>query len=1746
MPTIAGYATNEKISENPTTAVFRAHHPVTGQTVVLKLLKGNHPQNALLNRLRQEYALISSFDSRYIIKTYGLERHRNSLVMILEDCWENFVSLAEMVSGKRIAIDTFLHIALEITRALEVVHRNNIIYRNLNPANILISSDGQHIKLIDFNIATSDKDSRQPGGSLMELPHGTLPYISPEQTGRLEQAIDYRTDFYSLGVTLFQLATGSLPFAASSPAEVIHAHLAQTPPAPRQLRSTIPQVVSSIILKLLEKTTSRRYQNCHGIIEDLRRCLRERQEDGTISDFEPGEYDVSYTLNLPSHLYQRDEQLQMLRAGLENAAGGSVEIFVVSGPSGVGKSSLIHMFKKSLTWNESYFLRAEFEPIIPNTPYTAISWALRQLIRQVLSESATSITRWKTCLQQALKDEGGVLRETVPELEHLLGPQEAVADLGPKESERRFIRIFRKFFQVCCQIGPPLILFLDDLHRADAASLMLLEQILCSSDISRLMFIGTCAEAATVSENPLQHLLLSLSAKKLNVRKIVLDNLQPSEIENLLSLTLALAKEDVTDLAGICFQKTGGNPFYLRQFLSSINREGCLFYSPGSQRWQWDAASVQNSHSTENIAHLVIQRMGSLPQATCELLKTASCLGDTFSLQLLTTLHEYRLEESVTALRYALEQGVILTSADAGKATAGDSCYHFAHAHIRQAIRSRLNQGEQTDIRFRAGKHLLSTLPEEDYDRRINEIASHLNSGIQHITSRVERLEIARVNLEAGQKAKHTGDYSAARAYIRAGLHILPERSWQTEYSLTLELFIEGCETAFLCGAYSEVEKYFQTVCTEATGIYDKCRVYSVRVKALKAQSLPEHAVSACLEILSMLGVRIPAQPGMLRILSSLIFTQIRLMRYSQSRLLALPQIENRKVHTIMGFLHAIETAAYSVNPRLLPLLSAHAIRLSLKHGNGPESSIIGYLTHGFLLCSLSGRYINQGYRFGQLALQLQEQLNKGVLTGQTAYVYSSFISHWKEHVVNTLTPLTLGLTDCLECGDRDSAANVACSISFRHYLLGTNLDRIRAEIDEHHELVRQLSQQVPLIRLKIFGQAVANLRGENEDPTVLKGQYYNEDEHLADHLASGDYTSYCLAVLVKMMHAVLFNDYRQAIIHSDRARRCLSSLTASVFIPVYHFYDSLARLACYDQLNTAQRLRTRLVVHKNQRKMRRWAHHAPQNYSHKYSLVEAERERVRGNTERAMEWYDHAIHLAREHGYQQEEALAYEFAARFYNSRRKAHIARPYMREAHYCYYSWGATAKVRQLDSLNWATSPDIAGSSPVTLGTTPLTNTLIPGEGGSRLDMLTVIKASRILSSEMVLDELLKKMMRIMLESGGAQRGFLIFKENDGWVIKVRGSTYRSSIVTLTNTPVASQNIASTAIINYVIHAAMDVVLNDACKEGTFTNDSYIIKKKPRSVLCMPIIHQGEIFCILYLENNLATGAFPPDRQELLHLLGTQAAISLKNSRLFEDLEGAVGRLNSEVEKRRSTQLQLLHAEKLTALGRLSASIAHEFGNPLMGVKYLLDDFHQRKDISDDDRRLLELGLEECRRMKQLIQNLQRLNEPSTGKLTRIDMHQLIENVLFFQKKYFSSNRIRLKKQYDHSIPKVKVIVDQITQVLFNLTMNAVDAMHEEGGVLTITTRPQEYGLVVYITDTGTGIPYADQERIFEPFYSTKKEEDGTGLGLSISYGIAKHHGGNLSFTSRPGKGTTFTLFLPGSPETAIGLTREKENS
>jgi len=1454
----------------------------------------------------------------------------------------------------------------------------------------------------------------------------------------------------------------------------------------------------------------------------------------------PASPTVTSTFTISAALYGRWRELQMLRKSLQSANHGSAVFTMISGEAGIGKSTLAKVFLASAASKDTYILSSGFQRRSEATPYAAVAHCLQQLTRQVLRQDPETIVSWKKALQRSMKADPQVLLEVAPEAEPLLIPDDDSEDFTVQD-KLTFPVAAKKFFRAANLVHSTLIIFLDDLHLADRANLDLLIKILDPENLSRVMFVAAHRDPAHIYSNHFKKFSEQLSSLHPKIDEIQLPPLGESEIEKFLQNTPLHSCHNLGDFAAHCARITRGNPFRLLQFLHNLHDEQTLVFDPEESSWSWHEEIVAAIPPLQSTNSLLKLRFGRLPSQCRKILTTACCSGKYFTPKLLSELHGLSLQATTEQLELARLAGFMLqespddpiaaASSQSRDQQPGEQAYCFSHEIIRDILFSQLPADEVSRIRFRAGQYLVQYLPTREYERRLYEVSNHLNHGLQFLGSREERIQLGHVNLSAGIRSRVLSDYSSAYHYLQTGLQCLDQESWQSEYSLCIGLHIEACDCAFLCERYDEVKRLFREVCEASKNVYDKCHVYKAHIMALKAQNQHDQAISASLEALAMFNIHIPEHPGRLKVLKSLISTEFRYSFGTPVKLDQLPEMQDRAAKAIISFLHDVTTAALMTNSKILPLLAAQSIRLSLKWGNDRKFSILGYMVHSYLLCTYSGWLVKRGYKRGSQALELQQKLGGEGNSCQPPLIYSVYMEHWQNHLKSTLPQLREMLLNCQQQYDGTSAGNAALAIIIHSYLLGHSLSMLRSELDHFISRATENRQQLILMRLKMFRQATANLMAESNNYIRLKGSHFDESSLLSGFPHPHDPISYCMANVVKLIHAVLFGRYQQALYYSELARPYIHELTSTFLYPVYYFYDCLARIAKLENQGIGRRIVNQQIIRAHRKRLRRWATLCPQNHGHRYRLVKAEIARIKGKYERAMELYDEAIRFAKEHEFLHEEALAYELAARFYKSRNKEHIARMYMREARYCYHRWGAKAKVIQLNSMEIVNGSPYEGSTTnAVYDNNDHTTSLIPGEGGSRLDMMTVIKASRILSEEVVFEELLKKMMWIVLESSRAQRGFLILKDGDEWFIKVHGSIYRNSRVKLTSTPIADQDVASPAIINYVINSATDVVLNDACKEGLFTSDPYILKKMPRSLLCMPIIHQGEIFCVLYLENNIVTGAFPPDRQELLHLLGTQAAISLKNSSLFGELGSAVHRLNQEVEKRRETQLQLLHVEKLSALGRLSASVAHEFGNPLMGVRYLIEDFHKRSDLSKTDQELLKLGLDECARMKKLIQDLQRFNKPSTGRFDMVDIHQLIDKVLLFQRKHFATNRIKVIKKFDNSIEEVRLIEDQFTQVLFNLTMNAVDAMRQFGGELKISTRRGDQTFEIEVADTGAGIAYEDQGRVFEPFYSTKTEEDGTGLGLAISYGIIKHHNGSLNFVSKPFEGTAFTISLP----------------
>ena len=1745
---IADNIIDEKIYEGTTSVIYRAHTPLHDHPVIIKTPRNDHPLPAQFTRLKREFTLARSCISEHIVKVYRLEKYNKSLAIIMEDF--GAIALADFPPAIMPPLRQSLEFAIKITEALSDIHQNNIVFKQLNPSNILLNPTTGQIKITDFGLATK-MSLEHPQMRHPEKIEGDLAYISPEQTGRVHRPLDYRTDFYSLGVTLYELFTGRHPFDVDDSLELIHCHIAREPLPPDTINNNLPTPVARIIEKLMAKTAEQRYQSCSGLKVDLENCLACYNSSQAIPDFTLGKHDIPGTLKIPDSLYGRHDQTEQILEAFDGLQRSHARFILLTGNSGVGKTSLINTIQHTLVKKGAYFTSGKFEQQATTTPLAPLLLGFQRFIRQILTESKQEIALWKKKFNRAFGINGVLLLNIIPELELIVGPQPPVADLAPEEAENRFNLVFYNFVKACSSRQRPLVFFLDDIQWADAPTLNIIENLYTKQPLFGFLLICSCRNSDNdKSLSPIARICNNLQQQKINALQIPLLPLTHQHVVDLLADTLHCPPDTCRSLARTCLEKTGGNPFFLKQFLHALVLEQSLFFDIARTCWQWNEEAIRRREVTSNVADLMVGLLHHLPQNTQRALSLAAYIGNEFDIHTLAYINNGQSkEETLLDLQESLQKGFISPAQDiyqqgfhplsrqilvheAEDFFSNDTQrFTFAHDQIHQASYSLIpSENRRQQLHVQIGWFLLENTTEVEREKRLFDIVGHLNHGAPLIQEPQERQIVSQLNLQAGICAKESSAYLLANQYIQQGLQKLPPDHWQEHYALTLNLHNEATETAYLCGNFSQMEHFFSAVTDNARTLLDKVKVYEVRIRAMKAQNRLSEAVDTGMEILNLLGHKCSPRPSTLSILSALLKTRLLLWRKTPETLLNMPEMTDPYHLAAMTFLLNIGTAAYYTNPRLVPVISYKAIKLSLQYGNTIQATLMGYPTYGFILCGIPIGDTEKGYALGQLALNLQAKLHRVSVSPTTVYLVNNLIVHWKKHIRTTLSPLQKAYQGCLDIGELELAANSGYSYCYRLYFSGIHLKYTRRELKKYRESLQQIGEKIPLYRFAIFQQAVENLRITRPRPQRLMGEFYDEDVMIADHRASKDGTTLFIVHLVKMMHCVLFCAFSEAVEHAETAEQYIRSATGSVFIPLYYLYDSLARLALYNQATASEKKVTRSRGRRARKKMKKWARHAPMNYQHKVYLLDAELARVTGKYEQAMQAYDLAIHMARQHEYLQEEALSYELAARFYRDNNQHHIARPYLLEARYCYEMWEAKTKCLQLDEEEKRSTPHPSITSSAII-TTPWTTQLpIDSQSSSALDLMAVLKASRTITGEIVLENLLKKMLHIMMESAGARKGYLFFPDKEQWMVRAAGIVEKHEVEVFTDIPSRLIENLPTAIIQYTARTKRGITLNNASNEGLFHNDPYIKQNSSQSVLCTPILHHDEISCILFLENNLTTGAFHHSRQRILNLIGAQAAISLQNSTLYSQLSATIEQLHEEIRRRKETQLQLLHSEKLSAVGRLSASIAHEFGNPMMGIQYLLEDIQQRPTLSEEDHELISLGLDECARMKLLIKDLQQFNRPSTDQKTLVDIHHVIDNTLMFQKKYLKTNKVDVVKDYNLTLPKTLAVEDQLTQVFVNLLFNAADALPETGGTVSITTSRDMDTLSVDIHDNGQGIAPKDQEKIFEPFFSTKTEVEGTGLGLPITYSIITAHDGHISFTSPPGKGTTFTVTLP----------------
>ncbi len=1805
--TLTGYEIIDRIYSGTRTLVYRGFRTSDKQPVAIKVLRSEYPSFSELVQFRNQYTIAKNLNLPGIIETYSLEAHQNSYALVMEDF--GGISLKEWREQGESApnLRDFLQMAIDISNTLDILCRHRIIHKDIKPANILINPETKQVKLIDFSIASLLPRETQ---SLINpnVLEGTLGYLSPEQTGRMNRGIDYRTDFYSLGVTFYELLAGQLPFQSHDAMELVHCHIAKKPLSLHDINPQIPQVLSQIVSKLMAKNAEDRYQSALGLKFDLELCLRQIQESGQIGSFAVAQRDICDRFIIPEKLYGRETEVETLLEAFERVAtpltkGGhrGGEMMLVAGFSGIGKTVVVNEVHKPIVRQRGYFIKGKFDQFNRNIPFSAFVQAFRDLMGQLLSESDENLEKWQTKILQALGDNGQVIIEVIPELEKIIGQQPPALELSGNAAQNRFNLLFQNFIQVFTKPEHPLVIFLDDLQWADSASLQLMQLLMSESETGYLLVIGAYRDNEVSPAHPLMLTLDTVVKAGATVNTITLEPLTSESLNHLVADTLHCALDRAKSLTDLVAQKTQGNPFFATQFLKALHQDGLIEFDQAAGYWQCNIVRVREAALTDDVVEFMALQLQKLPPATQNVLKLAACIGNQFDLGTLAVVSEELTTETAADLWKALQEGLILPQSETYKFFQSNESdetnhsrdmavsYKFLHDRVQQAAYSLIPEDQKTATHYHIGQLLLQQISPQAKEEHIFELVNQLNYGTSLIAQPTEREELAQLNLTACRKARAATAYQAAREYGAVGLSLLGENAWQEQYDLALALHELVAEVACLNGDFERMEHLIETVVQNAASIVDCTKVYEAKSLSYIAQNRQPELITMILPVLQQLGVKFPAQSDPSEFETRLTAIKLYLKDVDVQDLVNLPILTLPEKISAIRILAKIWPASYQVRPDLSPLIVMEQVYLSLRYGNS-ELSPFAYATFGLILIGVVGE-IELGYEFGQLALKLLRVINCPAIEARTSIVFYNFVSLWKRPLKETLKPFLAGYATALETGDLEWAGYGLFNYCAHAYFSGVHLNELEQIIEKHIEFIQTIKQKQTINYINIFRQAVLNLLGHSTDAEQLMGLAYDREIKIREYLERNDSYPLFMTYLHQSILSYLFGNYVQALEYSLSAEKCVGAVVATIGSSQFFFQDSLTYLALCKNFSEPDKEATLARVNSNQDKVKKWADAAPMNYLHKFNLVEAEKYRVLGKNYEAGDWYDRGISLAKENEYIQEEALANELAAKFYLDWGKEKVASAYMQEAYYCYAKWGAKAKIDDLEqrypqllapilqakqnrsALSETRRQTINQSSVLhqTFQTTQSSSSSI----SEALDFDTIFKASQALSSEIELEKLQATLMSVLLENAGATKAVLLLLNNGNLAVEAVASI-KENVISM-SVPLSASAEVPAAAVNYVKRTLTTVVLDNAAAQNDFMAEPYLMEQKPKSVLCAPILHQGKLIGLLYLENNLTIGAFTEDRTQVIQLLCAQAAISLENARLYQQSQAYAQELERSLFDLQQAQLQLVQSEKMSALGNLVAGVAHEINNPVGFINGNIDEatntiadvinhlrLYQEKlpnpseEIEQDAEDIdLEYALADlpkmlssmkvgCDRIRGISTSLRTFSRADKDYKVPFNIHEGIDSTLLILKHRLKANEQRpaIEVVTDYgNLPQIECFPGQLNQVFMNLLANAIDALDESDSgrsfaeiennpnLITIRTMVEGESVKITIADNGKGIPEDVKSRIFEHLFTTKSVGKGTGLGLAIAHQIVvEKHGGAIEVDSQLGQGTIFNILIP----------------
>jgi predicted ATPase/signal transduction histidine kinase len=1467
--------------------------------VVAPVLRQPAPE--VIKRLEHEYSLLEGLDLDCALKTLALIRYEGRRMLVLEDPGPEVVGLGRFLV-QPMEIGGFLRIAINLAVGLGELHRRGLIHKDIKPAHVLVHTTTDKAWFTGFGIASQLPREHQ----ILEPPEviaGTLAYMAPEQTGRMNRSIDSRSDLYSLGIMLYQMLTGSLPFVASEPIEWIHCHIARTPAAPRERITGIPEPISAIVLKLLAKTAEDRYQTAAGLEADLRKCLLEWDSTGRIRPFAIAQQDVPDQLLIPEKLYGREKECQTLLQAFDRVIrSGKPELVLVSGYSGIGKSSLVQELYKVIVLPRGIFVSGKFDQNKQGVPYATLAQAFRTLVNQILSMSEQRVIQWRNLILEALGSYGQLMVNLIPELELVIGKQPALPHLPPQEAQNRYEAVWRRFLSVFARKEHPLALFIDDLQWLDPETLGLIEQFLTHPQVEFLLLVGAYRENEVTANHPLSRTLDATRKAGAVIHKIALEPLSLKDTEELVADALYCEPSRTRQLAALVHNKTRGNPFFTIQFLTTLAEEQLLKFEAREAAWRWDLKGIRAKGFTDNVADLMIVKLRRLPGVTQEAMKRLSCLGNAVKVSTMLAVNGGAGEEMHAAFWEAVRAGLILRT---------DNSYQFLHDRIGEAAYALIPEEARPQFHLTIGRQLLTQMSPDEVVENIFDIVNQFNLGGSLICDRDDKTRVAELNLRAGRKAKTTAAYASAGAFFSLGIALLGDWGWETQPKLAFDLRYEMAECEFIGANFAETRRLISELLSRGKSKIDRAAAYRLKMHLHIVESALTEAIQSGLDCLQMFDVVMPVQPTRQDVEVEYDKVWLNLGARPIESLIDLPLMTNPEMQTVMSVLSILSLAAYLVDTNLTQLIFCYMVNISLTHGT-TDGSAHGYVGFGIFLGPVFHRY-HDGDRFAELAIRFIE---KHQLPGWTADIYllAQMVVVWTRPLSVAVEFLRTSFRAAVESGDVVFACYSLEHMVTNMLARGDNLDQLWLESEKALDFA-QKAKFLSVVNILTSTQAfIQSMRAGNVSVSSLAGEAVNPPD-----LELREYSSpvaVCFGLILKLRTRFMSGQYEAAVAMAREIEPLLWSAQCHIQAADYYYYTALATAAMIGP-SAAGSSRSTKALKQYLTKLSEWAEAHPLTFFDKYALVSAEVARIEGRDQEAMRLYEDAILSARKHGFVQNEAIGNEVAARFYLARGYETTAHAYFQNAHQCYLRWGASSKVDQLEQKLSSLSGLPLISRPNSVGA------LV-----DQLDLQTVVKISQAVSSEIVLEKLTQTLMRITVEHAGAEGGLLILQHGEEFRIEAEAKVGPSGVEVQLRHAATSPSELPESLLRYVIRSQESLILDDACSQTLFSQDPYMLQKRPRSVLCLPLVKRTDLIGALYLENNLATRVFTPKRLALLQLLTSQAAISLDHARLYaeakraEELQAEMARERETFAQQRVAQLAKANAALRSLLDELAA--------------------------------------------------------------------------------------------------------------------------------------------------------------------------------------------------------------------------------